>query len=133
MVLTAASRMRDGHPRYAARAVEYYDECRRADRRLAFAITDAKGDRALGPAQQDDPDLYVRVVARSDDGVVVRGAKLHISNCAIVHDIVVMPTKRMHAGEEQWAFAGVVPVSTPGVVVVSTSHAPEPGQSERFP
>jgi 4-hydroxybutyryl-CoA dehydratase/vinylacetyl-CoA-Delta-isomerase len=36
---------------------------------------------------------------------VITGAKLHISSAAIAHDLVVMPTKRMKPGEEDWAVA----------------------------
>jgi 4-hydroxybutyryl-CoA dehydratase/vinylacetyl-CoA-Delta-isomerase len=41
------------------------------------AMTDPKGDRALSPAKQADPDLYTRVVEKRKDGIVVRGAKAH--------------------------------------------------------
>jgi 4-hydroxybutyryl-CoA dehydratase / vinylacetyl-CoA-Delta-isomerase len=133
MILTAASRMRDDYPTYAERASQYFSETCRRDVRMAFAITDAKGDRSRAPQDQDDPDLYLRIVERQADGVVIRGAKLHVSNCAIVHEIIVMPTKRMRAGEEQWAFAGAVPVSSPGVRVVCVSHAPPRADPERFP
>jgi 4-hydroxybutyryl-CoA dehydratase/vinylacetyl-CoA-Delta-isomerase len=35
------------------------------------AMTDVKGDRGLSPSAQKDPDLYLRVVERRPDGVVV--------------------------------------------------------------
>jgi 4-hydroxybutyryl-CoA dehydratase/vinylacetyl-CoA-Delta-isomerase len=38
-------------------------------------MTDPKGDRSKGPADQDDPDMFVHVVERRPDGVVIRGAK----------------------------------------------------------
>lgn len=133
MVLTAASRMKADHPVYAERALAYFDDAKRRDIRLVQCITDAKGDRSLPPAKQDDPDLYLRIVARESDGVVIRGAKLHISSCAIAHEMIVMPTKRMKPGEEDWSFAGIVPVNAPGVKVVNTTFAPSPGDPERFP
>ncbi len=68
-------------------------------------ITDAKGDRSLSPMKQDDPDLYLRIVERRPDGVVIRGAKLHISSAAVAHELIVMPTKRMKPGEEDWSIA----------------------------
>ena len=34
------------------------------------AMTDPKGDRSLAPHQQADPDLYLRVVERREDGIV---------------------------------------------------------------
>ena len=34
-------------------------------------MTDVKGDRSKRPADQEDPDMYVRVVERRDDGIVI--------------------------------------------------------------
>ena len=39
------------------------------------AMTDPKGDRSKAPHDQADPDMYVHVVERRDDGIVVCGAK----------------------------------------------------------
>jgi len=33
------------------------------------AMTDVKGDRSKGPAELDDPDLFLRIVDRVDKGV----------------------------------------------------------------
>ena len=41
------------------------------------AMTDPKGDRSKAPSQQADPDMYVHVVERRADGIVVCGAKCH--------------------------------------------------------
>ena len=133
MVLTAASRMRSTHPVYAERAMAYFEDSRRRDRRCVQAITDSKGDRALPPGKQDDPDLYVRIVERRPDGIVIRGAKLHISHAAIAHDLIVMPTKRMKPGEEEWAVACSVPVNAPGVKIICTTYAPGAEDPGRFP
>lgn len=82
-------------PEYAVNIENLYTHCRDNDLRLAEVITDAKGDRSRHPLKQDDPDLYLRVVERRDDGIVVRGAKLHITGAALVHELVVLPTKAM--------------------------------------
>ena len=49
------------------------------DYMVAGAMTDVKGDRSLRPSQQKDPDLFVHVVEKRDDGVVIRGAKAHMT------------------------------------------------------
>lgn len=133
MVLTAASRMRADYPQYAERALAYFEESKRRDIRCVQTITDAKGDRSLSPAKQDDPDLYVRIVGRESDGVVIRGAKLHISSAPLAHEMIVMPTKRMKPGEEDWSVACAVPVNAPGVMIVNSSFAPPEDDPERFP
>jgi aromatic ring hydroxylase len=63
----------------AERVGRYRDRCARRDATMALAQMDVKGDRSLRPSQQADPDLYVRVVDRRADGIVVRGAKAHIT------------------------------------------------------
>ena len=86
-LLTAAPRMIGVDPIYKQRLEAYVDDATRRDIRIAECITDAKGNRTLPPSQQDDPDVYVRVVDRKSDGVVIRGAKLHISAASLVHDL----------------------------------------------
>jgi len=82
------------------------------------AMTDPKGDRGLGPSQQSDPDLYLRVVERRADGIVVRGAKVHQTGITNSHEVIVMPTVAMKPGEEDYAVSFAVPVDTKGVFMI---------------
>ncbi|MCJ7810987.1 MAG: 4-hydroxybutyryl-CoA dehydratase, partial [Dehalococcoidia bacterium] len=59
------------------------------------AMTDPKGNRGLRPSEQEDPDLYVHVVERRKDGIVVRGAKVHQTGAVNSHELVVLPTTAM--------------------------------------
>jgi 4-hydroxybutyryl-CoA dehydratase/vinylacetyl-CoA-Delta-isomerase len=131
-LMTAAARMGDC-PTYVKRIGAYVDRAQQDDIRIVECITDAKGDRSLPPAKQHDPDLYVRVVDRSADGVVIRGAKLHISGASYAHDLMTIPTKAMKAGEEAYAIAAMVPVASPGVRIVNTTYAPRHGDARSFP
>ncbi len=131
-LMTAAAKMGDS-PKYVERIGAYVDRAQREDIRIVECNTDAKGDRSLPPSKQSDPDLYVRVVDRSADGVVIRGAKLHISGASYAHDLMTIPTKAMKAGEEAYAIAAMVPVSSPGVRIVNTTYAPRHGDSRAFP
>lgn len=132
MVLTAASRMRPQYPEYAERALAYFTESQDRDIRGVVTITDSKGNRTLGPGRQDDPDLYVRIVGRRGDGIVIRGAKLHISSAAISHELIVMPTRAMRPGEEDYAVACAVPVNAPGVTIINATFAPRPDFDPAF-
>jgi len=77
---------------YQKRFRKYLARLQREDLMSAGAMTDSKGDRSLAPWQQADPDLYVRIVERRPDGIVIRGAKTHITGAANSHEIIVMPT-----------------------------------------
>jgi 4-hydroxybutyryl-CoA dehydratase/vinylacetyl-CoA-Delta-isomerase len=112
--LFALHRVAHGSNPYG-RVEDFYHHCRDGDLALAVAQTDVKGDRSKGPAAQADPDLYVRVVDRRAGGVVVRGAKVHTSCTPNVDEVIVIPTRALADGEENWAIAFAVPVGTPGV------------------
>jgi 4-hydroxybutyryl-CoA dehydratase / vinylacetyl-CoA-Delta-isomerase len=129
-LLVAAPRIEKVAPQFVERINAYVIDARKRDIRITECITDAKGNRSRPPAGQDDLDSYVRVVDRTADGVVIRGAKLHISAAALGHDLMVMPTKNMKPGEEDWAICAAVPVNAPGVHITNTSYHPY-GRDER--
>ncbi len=130
---TAASRISKDCPRYVERIGVFVDEAQKRDIRITECITDAKGDRSLPPGRQDDPDAYTRVVERKHDGVVIRGAKLHITGASLGHELMTIPTKSMKAGEEPYAIACAVPVNSPGVKIINTTYAPRHEDTRSFP
>ena len=129
----AAARLEAHAPEFVPVIRKYVEQSRLDDIRITECITDAKGDRSKAPSQQDDPDSYVRVVERRPDGVVIRGAKLHISAAAFGHDLMVMPTKSMKPGEEDYAIACAVPVASPGVIITNTTYHPRGGDERDYP
>jgi 4-hydroxybutyryl-CoA dehydratase / vinylacetyl-CoA-Delta-isomerase len=82
---------------------------------IGGAMTDPKGDRSKGPSEQADPDLFVRVVERRADGLVLRGAKAHQTGCINSHGILVMPTMRLSPADRDYAVVCAVPVAHPGL------------------
>ena len=130
---TAAGKMADTAPEGVERMHAFIDDAARRDIRITQCITDAKGDRSLPPGKQSDPDAYVRVVSRQADGVVIRGAKLHISGASLGHELMTIPTKAMKAGEEDYAIACMVPVNAPGVKILNTTYAPRHADIRDFP
>ena len=130
---TASSRMADSNAEGIERMNAFVEEAKRKDIRITQCITDAKGDRSRPPGKQDDPDAYVRVVGRQSDGVIIRGAKLHITGASLGHELMTIPTKAMKAGEEDYAIACMVPVNSPGVKIVNTSYAPRHADVRDFP
>jgi len=80
---------------YHERFKRYLKFVQENDLMLAGAMSDPKGDRSLRPHQQADPDMYVHIVDRRADGIVVRGAKAHITGTVNAHEILAMPTRAM--------------------------------------
>ena len=107
---------------YEANVKAFYEHCRDGDLAIATAQTDVKGYRGKGPSAQADPDLYLRIVDRRADGIVVRGAKVHTSCTPNVDEVIVLPTRAMGEEEADWAVAFAVPVATPGLKVLCSDY-----------
>lgn len=82
------------------------------------AMTDPKGDRSKSPSQQVDPDQYLRVVEHRDDGIVIQGAKIHMTGAVNSHEILVMPTTTMDESSKDYAVVCAVPIDAPGITMI---------------
>ena len=82
------------------------------------AMTDPKGDRGLPPSKQADPDLYLRVVERREDGIVVNGCKAHQTGIVNSHEVLCMPTIAMKPEDKDYAISFAVPTDAPGVIII---------------
>jgi len=85
---------------------------------IGGAMTDVKGDRSKAPHAQADPDLYVHVTRRTEEGVYISGAKAHQTGCINSHWLVVMPTLRLGEKDREFAITGALPVDAPGITYV---------------
>jgi len=103
---------------YHKNFLDYLRQVQEHDWVVDGAMTDPKGDRGLAPSQQADPDLYLRIVERRADGIVVRGAKAHQTGMVNSHEIVVMPTMSMKPGEEDYAVSFALPADTKGILSI---------------
>jgi len=116
-----------GNKEYIERAEKYRLMLQKQDLSVACAMSDVKGDRIERPSspRQSHPDYYVRVVKKDDKGIVVRGAKAHITAAAYCNEILVVPCHAMEEEDKDYAVAFAVPADTRGVVQVChpiTSH-----------
>lgn len=97
---------------------KYWDRIQREDLVVDGAMTDPKGDRALSPSQQADPDMYLRVVERREDGIVVRGSKAHQTGIINSHEVIVMPTIAMRPEDKDYAVAFALPADAEGIFMI---------------
>jgi aromatic ring hydroxylase len=120
--LIAGHMDRKSQTSYLKRVEAFHAHCRDGDLAVAVAQTDVKGDRSKGPTEQDHPDYYVRVVSQDADGLTLRGAKVHTSCSTNAHEIIVLPTRKLSAGEEAYAVACAVPANAPGLTMLASGY-----------
>ena len=118
---------------YRDRVQAFYEHCRDNDLTMSVAQTDTKGDRSAGPGGQSHPDYYVRIVERRDDGIVVRGAKVHTSCTTNVNEVIVLPTRAMSEADADYAVAFAIPADTPGLKLVASPYGASPKSTFEAP
>ncbi|HBD07581.1 MAG TPA: aromatic ring hydroxylase [Syntrophobacteraceae bacterium] len=109
---------RDLGTEYHPRFLEYLKMVQRKDLSVAGALTEPRGKRSQKTLDWSDPFLSLKVVDRSKDGVVVRGAKINISGAFASHEMVVLPQSAHFQGEEDYALAFAVPTDAQGITYV---------------
>jgi 4-hydroxyphenylacetate 3-monooxygenase len=104
-------------PRFGENAFGYYRYAAEHDLAITHAIGDPQIDRSARPTQ--NPDLALRAVRETEDGIIVRGAKQLATLAPVSNEILVYLSASFALREErsfvQW-FA--VPIATPGLKVV---------------
>jgi len=82
------------------------------------AMTDPKGDRGLAPSKQRDADLFMHIVERRPDGIVVRGSKAHQTGSINSHEHLIMPTMAMGEDDKDYAVSFAIPSDAEGVYMI---------------
>ena len=103
---------------YHERFKKYWTEVQNQDLMVDGAMTDTKGDRSKRPNQQSDPDAYLHIVDENDDGIIVRGAKVHQTGYLNSHRVIIMPTLSLRTGEEEYAVSFGIDTNVEGITLI---------------
>ncbi|MCP4665636.1 MAG: 4-hydroxybutyryl-CoA dehydratase, partial [Deltaproteobacteria bacterium] len=104
--------------RYHERFVDFLKYVQENDFVTAACMTDPKGDRSLSPSKQVDKDQHMRLVEERNGGMVVRGAKMHITGGVNSHELLVVPTRALAEEDRDFAVAFALPADTEGVTFI---------------
>lgn len=106
----------DGYDeRYHRAGARWLDLLQTTNWFMSSANTDPKGDRSRQPSAQHDPDMYLRVVRETEDGIVIRGAKFE-TGAPYAHVAFVKPTVGVwNEANRDYAVACIVKLNAPGV------------------
>jgi 4-hydroxybutyryl-CoA dehydratase/vinylacetyl-CoA-Delta-isomerase len=87
---------------------------------ISGALTDPKGERSLPPSKQKDLDMSLHIVKKSDDGIVVKGAKVMICGVAASNEIFVMPGSGYKESDKDYSVSFVIPRDIENLTIVET-------------
>ncbi|MBD3256958.1 4-hydroxyphenylacetate 3-hydroxylase, partial [candidate division GN15 bacterium] len=122
MFITAWDMDKDLGTDYHQRLLKWLADAQKRDITISGALTDPKGDRTKQPHQQDDPDMFLRVVEKRDDGIVVRGAKVMICGVAAANEIFILPGSAYREEDKDYAVSFVIPRDIENLTIVETRH-----------
>ena len=103
---------------YHERFKNYWIDVQNQDLMVDGAMTDTKGDRGKRPANQTDPDQYLHIVDENDEGIFVKGAKVHQTGWINSHRAIIMPTLTLKPGEEEYAVSFGVDTDAKGITMI---------------
>ncbi|MGD8763994.1 MAG: 4-hydroxyphenylacetate 3-hydroxylase N-terminal domain-containing protein [Desulfobacteraceae bacterium] len=119
----------EGDTQYHQRFIDFLKYIQTNDLVTAACMTDTKGDRSRSPSQQQDKDQYLHIVEERNGGIVVRGAKLHITGAVNSHELIVVPTRALKEEDRDYAVAFAVPADTEGITFI---YGRQPSDTRRL-
>ncbi len=106
---------------YTEAVEDYRKHLKKTDPAITGAITDIKGNRSLRPsAQEQHQDFYVRVVDRQKDGIIVSGAKMHISSTPPANETIVSPCRAHREEDKDYAVVFATPLNAKGITLLTS-------------
>ncbi len=106
-------------PRFGDNVCKYYEYVRENDLCLTHTLILPQSNRAVSAAHQADPYLAARVVEKTSEGVIIRGARM-LATLPLSDEILVFPSTVIRNTEEDrpYAFAFALPLATPGLRLI---------------
>ena len=100
---------------------DYRTHLKKEDPAITGAITDIKGNRGLRPsAQVQHKDFYVRIKEKQKDGIIVSGAKMHISATPTCNELIFSPCRAHREQDKDYAVVFACPANAKGVKLLTS-------------
>lgn len=114
----AADFLGTAHPVFAQNAIRYHQYCSKNDLVLTHALNDQFFDRKADSHGQPDPDLILKVVKETPEGIYVRGLKNLATLSPISDEAIVYSNRPRRANEPEQALAFAIPMNSEGLSII---------------
>ncbi|PTQ55807.1 MAG: 4-hydroxyphenylacetate 3-monooxygenase [Candidatus Carbobacillus altaicus] len=120
-MLTAWYINRDFFGPYADNVKRYFEYIRDHDLYLTHVLIDPQVDRSKPPSEQPDTFTSLGVVRETEEGVIVRGAKMLATSGPYTDEVLVWPFHLRKPTEKDYKYAlsFALPLDTPGLKMIS--------------
>jgi 4-hydroxyphenylacetate 3-monooxygenase len=103
--------------RFGENIQNYYNQARKQDWCATHTLVNPKASRAAGWAGHSDADLALRLVERTNDGIIVSGARMLATLGPLAEELLVFPSTvlKEDAAAEPFALAFAINCNAPGL------------------
>ncbi|MNZ38557.1 Anthranilate 3-monooxygenase oxygenase component [compost metagenome] len=105
-------------PDFEQRITAYYEHARDNDLFLTTAIIDPQIDRSSGLDDRRIAERFLHVTRETEDGLVVRGAKMIATGAPYTHDFIISSFLKFDAKDTLHAHVLIVPANSQGLHIV---------------
>jgi 4-hydroxyphenylacetate 3-monooxygenase oxygenase component len=118
-----------GGEEFGRNARAYYELLKREDLCLTHVLINPQTNRSK-EVHEVPQDTAAKIVRETDDGVVIRGARVISTLAPYAHEIAVFPSTNLKVAKEAepYAFAFCIPVATPGLRFICRPGIARPGE-----
>jgi anthranilate 3-monooxygenase (FAD)/4-hydroxyphenylacetate 3-monooxygenase len=105
--------------RYADNVQRYLEYVRDNDLFLTHALITPQTDRSKSASEQRDEFLHMGVVRETEEGLVVRGARMLATLAPMADEMLIYSLPGLREGDEKHAAVFAIPIETPGLRLIS--------------
>lgn len=109
--------------RYGDNIINYYKYIKNNDLFLTHAIVNPQNDRSQSSHGQQDEFTHLGVVRETEDGLIVRGAKMLATLAPITEEVIIYSYPGFHPGDDKYAISFALPIDTPGLKLYCREQA----------
>jgi 4-hydroxyphenylacetate 3-monooxygenase oxygenase component len=104
-------------PRFRENVIRYHLYCQEHNISITHAIGDPQIDRSATPV--DDPDMALRVVRETSDGIIIRGAKQLATLAPLAHEVLIYMSPNFALRERpEFVVWCALPMASPGLKIL---------------
>ncbi len=103
--------------KFSEKITRLYEQVRDEDRVVISVVADPQVNRSKLQTEQEDPDLMLRIIRETKEGVIIRGAKVMATAAPYAHDIIVQSFSNF-TEDARFANLMVIPANLPGIHII---------------
>ena len=116
--------------KYADNLRRYFRYVRDNDLFVTHALVTPQTDRSKSPSEQRGEFLHMGVVRETEEGLVMRGARMLATLAPIADEVLVFSLPGLKPGDEPFSTVFSLPLDTPGVKLICREPHGDGGRSE---